>query len=37
MGINWKSFATTVGAVVVGVLAANYVQAMLDKAKTKSE
>jgi hypothetical protein len=34
MGINWKSFATTVGAVVVGVLVANQVQAMLDKAKT---
>ena len=36
MGINWKSFATTVGAVVVGVLAVNYVQAMLDKAKIKA-
>lgn len=31
MKVNWKDFVTTVGAVVVGVLVANQVQAYIDK------
>jgi hypothetical protein len=34
MKINWVNFATTVGAVVVGVIVSNQIQTMIDKAKT---
>jgi hypothetical protein len=36
MKINWVNFATTVGAVVVGVIISNQIQSMIDKSKVST-